>query len=730
MASQALVSMNDNPAQAEKRARLWELVQTAVAPVLTDLNATIAERIRRRKPIEKKWLEDIRQYRGQYDDSVLNTLKKDAERSAIFINITRPKTNAWRARMADMLFPNDERNWGIDPTPVPSLTREAKEALKLAEAKAAQAQAMMEQHNASIDQGGQGIPGAATQVNALFAEAATFEQAEAELQKQVEEARKRCQAMERTIDDQLTEARYAAVARDVIEDACKIGLGYLKGPIVTGRRKQVWEVDAATGNARLVDDSGISPGVRRVDPWSFFPDPDADCVHDGQGTFERHLPNRKALKKMAREYGFDPACMRKLLEEGPQGFGTASSDISYLAELRSIESPGEDSTTFGTINNRWIVWEYHGPLETDQIAKMIRAMGRFEDAERFEKKADPLAEHTVRVFFCGDKLLKIDEDYLLDSGDSLYSAFAFERAEAGIYGAVGVPRLMRNEQMMLNSAVRMMMDNAALATGPQIVVDKSAVEPENGNWKLTPRKVWQRTQTAAMGEKNPNRPFETFDIPMNQELLANIVALAVKFVDEAVSMPLIAQGEQGAHVTQTAGGMSMLFNSANVVFRRVVKNWDDDVTAGLIQRFFDFNMQFSDDPSIKGDMKVEARGTSVLLVREIQSERLMAILGQWSLHPLMGPAVKAYHCMKLVLQAMNINPNDVLVGEEEYLAKMQAMSQASQGQGEDGAGAAEQLRMQIAQVEQEGRKEVALINQQTEFAKLAQARDIPLHTLP
>ena len=151
---------------------------------------------------------------------------------------------------------------------------------------------------------------------------------------------------------------------------------------------------------------------------------------------------------------------------------------------------------------------------------------------------------------------------------------------------------------MLNSAVRMMMDNAGLSVGPQVVIDKTQVEPEDGNWKLMPRKVWQWVKNAT-GRKEA--PFQTFNIPINQEQLAAIIQLALRFVDEAVSMPLIAQGEQGAHVTKTAGGMSMLFNSANVVFRRVVKNWDDDITEPTIRRAYDFNMQFSEKDAIKGD---------------------------------------------------------------------------------------------------------------------------------
>ena len=81
----------------------------------------------------------------------------------------------------------------------------------------------------------------------------------------------------------------------------------------------------------------------------------------------------------------------------------------------------------------------------------------------------------------------------------------------------------------------------------------------------------------------------------------------------------------------------MLMNSANVVNRRVIKSWDDDLTKPTIPRVLDWNMQFNPDDNIKGDMQVDARGTSVLLVREIQSDPHDEHRPNWSVHPVLGP---------------------------------------------------------------------------------------------
>jgi hypothetical protein len=722
----------DNPEQRQRREE-WQKIQDALQPVIQELVTTVQEQVQLRGPIETRWLEDLRQYHGQYDKNAELELKNEEDRSRTFINITRTKTNAWSARLGDMLLPNDEKNWGIDPTPVPDLTREAQQALAEADKHDQAAEDATNQHNEAVDAGTQD----ASQPSPFLAAAAQtgakaqdLRSQHADMQRQIEEARKRCSAMERLIDDQLTESRFPSKCRDVLADMCKLGVGVMKGPIVNANPKAKWVV-SGEGTAELKRENSTAPNFRRVDPWHFFPDMSAGCIEEAAFTFERYLPNKKLLRRMAREMGFIPEAVRQLLTEGPGNVNDGALGLAYLSELRSMEnSPSGQDTALGPLKERYVVWEYRGALESRHIAAMIRASGRLQDADRFEAQVDELDEHMVTVFFCNGKLLKIEEEYLLDSGASLYSIASFEKAEASILGAVGVPRLMKHEQAMLNSAVRMVMDNAALAVAPQTVIDQNAIEPVNGSWKLTARKVWRwvKGATTEVGERH--KPFEFFAVPLNQAQLAEIISIALKFVDEAVAMPLIAQGEQGAHVTETASGMTMLMNSANVVFRRVVKNYDDDMI-GLIIRAYDFNMQFSDRPEVKGDMKVEARGTSVLLVREVQAQTLMAILKEWSVHPIMGVGFRAYQAMRMVLQAMSINPDDLLVSEEDYLAKLKAMSDDSGKQSPEDVRA--QTQLQVAQIDAASRDkdgqvqlQIAEVRRQTEMARAAQSKDISL----
>jgi len=88
---------------------------------------------------------------------------------------------------------------------------------------------------------------------------------------------------------------------------------------------------------------------------------------------------------------------------------------------------------------------------------------------------------------------------------------------------------------------------------------------------------------------------------------------------------MLFQGEKG-DLPETLGATNIMVDSANVALRSRVKLWDDNITRPHIARYYDWNMQYSEDDSIKGDFKVDPRGTSVLLEREQEWQSTKEIL--------------------------------------------------------------------------------------------------------
>lgn len=683
--------------QAVAAADRAALMRERLGAIIARLDKEAEERVQKRDLVEKRWLADLAQYHGKYEDKILKDLT-DAKKSKLFINQTRPKTNAMEARLSDMLFPTDDKNYGIQPTPVPELTIEAEQAAMRA--------AELKQQAARNPQD-----------PTAKAAAQQAERESAAIQARMEEARKRARAMEEEIDDILRECRYNVQAREVIHDACKLGTGIMKGPVIGGRNRRTWTLDPVSGEFTLNEVQDKRPMYWRVDPWAFFPDFDALSMEDCESVFERHLMNAKQLRRLAKQPGFDTKAIGRLLMDKPR-----STTPHYISDLRSITGAYHDSTA-----DRYHVWEYHGPLSAEDM-RDIAMITRGESAEEFLAElgigdADPLQEINAVIWFCQGELLKFGI-HQLDSGEPIYSVFCLEKDEAGIFG-FGIPYLMRDSQSALNSAWRIMLDNAGLSSGPQIEVDPEVVEPVNGQWVLEPRKIWKRRPAV-----NVNAPgFRTYNIESHQGELANIIELAKRNIDDETSIPVIAQGEQGAHITKTAHGMSILMNSVNVVFRRIVKNWDDDMTTPNIRRLYDWLMQFSPKEHIKGDFEVDARGSSVLLVREMQSANLLAFLVQFGAHPTLAGFLKGggLPALRRLVQTMMI-PADELVMTDEELAAAEAKA-AEQPPQPDPAILKIEAELNKVAMQIEAQRELAMIERETAMLKLAAEMNMDLERI-
>lgn len=692
-------------------------VDDAMRQIVDRLDQLAQEQARRRKSIETRWLENLRAFHGRYEAETEAQLKT-AKKSRAFVKITRKKTNAWIARLQELLFPTDDRNWGIRPTPVPELSKQAKDAIARAKAKLAAANDMMPADAAADPDGSRmaAAGAAADEAVKAAAEASTLEE-------EIEAAKKAGEAMQDVMDDQLIECMYPIHARDAIQDACRIGTGIIKGPLVGDRTRGSW-VQGENGY-EYTRSPDPAPVFVWVNPWNYLPEMSATRPEELEFEFERHLWTKKMLRRLVRDAGFNADAVRRLLRKDVSG-PVSNSGLYYLADLRAINGEGEQ------ITDRYVGYEYHGPLECHEVATMMRAMAysaespeeteaMLKKADEYELADDPLDEKRVIIFFCEGEVLKVTPEYVLDSGESLYSSFTFEPGESSIFG-YGVPDIMSDSQRAINGGWRMAMDNAGLSVGPQIVIDMEAMEPANGSWQLEPRKVWKMKQSAGRGPNN--QPFQVHNIPQNISEILTIVREAHIHADDETALPVVSEGEGPEVGNESATAASIRQNGSNVTFRRVVRAYDDGITVPAMRRLYDWNMQFNKRDDIKGDMGVDARGTSVLLVREVQSQTMMAIATNWSTHPVISKAIKVYDTLKKTLQTMMITPNDILVTEDEFQKRIAA--ELEQPQPDPPEVIAAKAGVEKATIDADSRIKVAEIQREIKMMELVQAGNISM----
>lgn len=657
-----------------------------------ELQQKIRRQCTERRTIEQRWVDDMRQYLGQYSTEQLNNMPEGGSR--VFVNITRTKTDKGEAQLVDMLFPADDKNYGISPTPNPDLA------------------AKSDSTDRVYDKDGQAM---------RFADDETpFTQGDA-AKVQMEQAEDAAKAMEREIDDQLVECDYGHQARKAIHYAAVLGTGVLCAPEVEMREQSSW-VRGGDGNYVGAFKLDKRPIARHVPTWDFYPDLSATTINECAFIFERSYVSRKSLRNMRRIPGVVKASLDKLLEDS-KGSGKStqnfSEHVSILREMSGIISMQED--------NRYEVWRYRGPIQKETLI----AAGVVDSSdETVPSEVDGI------VIFCGDQVLKAAINPM-ETEEWPYSVFCWNKDDNCIFGT-GIPYAARQSQAVINTAWRLMLDNATKSAGPQVVVNKS-IRPANGVNEIEPFKIWEIKDPST----NVNDSFKVFTFPSVQNEIANIYNLAKAMLDEETGLPMIAQGEQG-QVTPTLGGMSMLMNAANTVRRNQVKHFDDDVTAPIIKRFYDWNMQFNPKQDIKGDMKVFARGTSALLVKEQQSQALFAVLDKYAGHPILSQFMKdqGLAVFRKAIQSLHINPDDIVIDQETYAANLKAAqeAQSQQGQQQDPRIVSAQIlaeskqkqldaEAQIHDKANQANLQIADINYRTQMMKLAQEEKISIAEL-
>lgn len=691
-----------------------EQIEENLKGIISRLAKLVDEQVQQRATIEERWLRNLRQFHGKYDADIEAELK-EAKKSRAFVKITRKKTNSWKGRLESLIFPTDDRNYGIQPTPVPSMASEAKEVVN-------QAMKMVEQANeqqaVAAAAAEAGDPAAAQQAaqsaQQVAGQADEIAQRAKVLAEEIKEAKKRAELMQDEMDDQLIECGFAAEGRDAILDWVRLGTAVIKGPLAAEAVRGKWTAgeDGQFAYERTADPR---PVFKHTDLWSYFPDMSAQKKGEEEFEFERHLWTKKDLRRLVKERGFNADAVRNLLNEQSADRTLTDAGLTYLAELRAIDGTTE------LLKGRYVGWEYHGPLECDEVVTMLHAMGDHATAFEFQRSDDPLAELKVIAYFCNNELLKIAPEYPLDSQESLYSVVNFEASEGSVFG-YGIPDIMEDSQASMNAGWRMVLDNAGLSTGPQILIDMDAIEPANKVWELTPRKVWKIKKAPATGT-----PFQTFDIPNKVAEIMAIVESSRRLIDDETALPVQSEGEITDNPNVTATASNIMAMGFNVTFRSAVKAWDDDITVPSMRRLYDWNMQHSQRPDIKGDMSVDARGTSVLLVREIQSQILMAVVQNHTVHPVLSAMLKPYDAYRKFLQSMMVPADEIMATRDEYDTALKR--QAEGGSEPDPRVIAAEMQLKRAQLEANTSLQIANINRETELIKLAEQRNMGIDKL-
>ena len=598
-----------------------------------------------RRQDEERWLQSYRNYRGLYGPDVQFT---EAEKSRVFIKVTKTKTLAAYGQIIDVLFANQKFPISVEPTVLPEGVAESVhfDMQQKPESSAPESEDSL----FGFAGDGKDFPPGAT-ADSLREMLGPLKNKLADVegltegpgltgtQVSFEPALVAAKKMEKKIMDQLEEAHASKQLRSTSFEMALFGTGIMKGPFAADKEYPNWDEE---GEYNPVIKT--VPSTSHVSVWNFYPDPDAANMDEAQYVIERHKMSRAQLRALKKRPFFRAQVIDDVISEGEGYYKKYWED-----DLRDYQTDYDV--------DRFEVLEYWGTVDRE-----ILETANIEIPEEFGEGDEVQAN----IWYCNNRIIRTVLNPFKPAHIPYY-AVPYELNPYSFFG-VGIAENMDDTQTLMNGFMRMAVDNAVLSGNLLIEIDETNLVPGQ-DLSVYPGKVFRRQGgapgQAIFGTKFPNVSNE------NMQLFDKARVLA----DESTGFPSFAHGQTGVSgVGRTASGISMLMNAAAGGIKTVIKNVDDYLLAPLGKAMFSFNMQFDFDPEIKGDLEVKARGTESLMANEVRSQRLMQFM-QVASNPTLAPFAKFPYIVREIAKSMDLDPDKVTNSFEEAALQQKLMQQ-------------------------------------------------------
>ena len=582
-----------------------------------------------RDNIEDDWIEDLRAFMGQYDPDVLSKIQSKGDRSQVYVGLTRTKVLAAYSRITDLLFQPGQDFFSIEKTPI---SKQPVVERQLAE-------------KAALE-----IQQAAEQVGTAGLEELVMARLQELTEEIEEETDRRVENMHQAILDQSKESNLEQKMKDAIMEQVIFGTGAMKAGTLKVEKDHMYMTNEE-GVPELYIEEYPMPEMEAVSIFDLYPDPHATSVNDMRDIFRRHIISRTEFNALKDYPGFNVDLINECIEMNPEG---NHDEAQHEIDRRNIANVNDSNTN----TEKFEVLEFWGSLNGYDL----------QDAGiEFGDEDDLSMEYDANIWIVSGKVIKAQLNPL-PGGVIPYFIFPYEKNPHAFWGT-GVPRMMRDSQATMNAATRIYLDNVALSSGPMVEVNTDIMASGEDPTELYPWRVFLREGG------DGNQPMVRFYQPQsNSPALVSVIELFRRFADETTALPSYTHGQTQSSLNRTATGISILMSNANIVLKSVIKNIDDFLTKPMIRSLYDWNMTWNQDKNVKSDMRIIAKGSTALIQKEVQSQRLLQFLSLIN-NPIDAQMVDREKLLTDIAKSLDIDPDEVIKSQEELMNE-QALQQA------------------------------------------------------
>ena len=593
---------------------------------------------------EIRLLSCLRQRNGEYDPDKLAAIRTQSG-SEIFMMLTSTKCRGASSWLRDTLLGSGaDKPWAISATPIPDLPPDVQ---KMAQ---------------------QAIEGAIQMYEQSSGQSPTQEQISQEVDRMHDAAMrhlkeisdKRVERMELKMEDQLVEGHYRHALSEFIDDIVTFPTAILKGPVLRKRKTLQWQ-----GNG-LVPVEKIVPEWERVDPFNAYPSPWSASPHDGF-FIERHKLTREDLEAMIGVEGFSEPAIRTVLAD----FGSNFTEMLYIDQAVAdvVDKPNAEITRRKDVVDALQLWD------SVQGSKLLG----WDGGKGVAGVTDPQKSYPCEVWMVGSMVIKAVLNYD-PLGRKPYYIASYEKVPGAFWGN-GVADLIKDCQAMCNAAARALANNMGISSGPQVAVNTSRMAPGETITSLYPWKLWQFQNS---DYQDNSKPIDFFQPQSNAQELMGVFEKFQTLADEYSGIPRYMTGENTPGAGRTASGLSMMISNASKSIKSVIASIDENVLSPLLQRLYQYNLRYSQDPELIGDINIIATGAMSLVAKESaavrRTEFLQLVLTNQTAAQIVGPLGIA-ELLRAQANLLDLNVDNLVPTRDTLMQQQkQAEQQAQQAQ--------------------------------------------------
>lgn len=599
--------------------------------------------------IRDSMLRSLQTYNGQYRSDKLAEIRRYGG-SEVFARISTIKCRGATSMLRDV-FLGPKRPWDVEPTPIPKIPDEINQNIEQLVMMEAQA----------LQQAGQPVdPGMLDQRKKQLQEAAR--------RAAIKTAKEQAELAAKKLDDLLTEGKFYEALGEFLVDLPIFKFAVLKGPQVRMRTGINW----VNGKMQLSEQPHMY--WSRVSPFNVYFSPGASSIHDAD-VIEKTKVSRADLNALIGLPGYDEEAIRAALDDYDKGLVDFIDDNDYsVADEEGREDPHTNSSQLIDM------LEYHGRVQ----GRLLRDFGMTE-----KEIPDELRDYAVDLWLIGQHVIKVQVNPNPKKRHPYYVT-SYEKVPGSITGH-GLIELIQDIQDVGNAALRSLVNNMSIASGPQVVVNEDRLSPSTDANSLYPWKRW-RVINDPLSVATSEKPVDFFQPQSNAQELIGIYKTMADLADEVSAIPRYITGsEKVGGAASTASGLSMLMGNASKVLQNVASQIDYDVMAYVLDDLYTMVMLTDTTGTLRGDEQIVVKGVAVAIQKETDRMRKLEFL-QITGNPvdmqIVGIEGRAA-LLRTLADDLGMPEAQVVPSEDDLRARLERDAAIAQAQQREEAGAAQ-----------------------------------------